>query len=224
MIPLRDSLRSRSFPVVTILLIVLNAYVFLHELFLSAHALDILVHRFGVVPAQMGNILAHEGISWMLLPLITATFLHGGWLHMLGNMLYLWVFGDNIEDRLGHFKFLVFYLMAGIAGNLAHIWSDPASTAPVIGASGAIAGVLGAYFIWYPRARILTLVPIFIFISFVEIPAIFYLFLWFGLQLLNGLVSLAAPGNVVAWWAHIGGFVAGMAVAVLYRRNRHIQQ
>lgn len=220
MIPLRDSLRSRSFPIVTILLILANFYLFLQELSLSEHALDRFVNSYGVIPARINDVFVHEGISWGLIPLVTAMFLHGGWLHLLGNMLYLWVFGDNVEDRLGHIKFLVFYLAVGVVGNLAHILADPASNIPTIGASGAVAGVLGAYFIWYPRARILTLVPIFIFISFVEIHAIFYLFLWFGLQLINGLVSLAAPGNVVAWWAHVGGFLAGVAWALLQGRKK----
>lgn len=219
MIPLRDSLRSRSFPIVTILLIIANFYIFLQELTLSAPALDKFVHHFGVIPAQIYGIFVHEGLSWGLLPLLTSMFLHGGWLHLLGNMLYLWVFGDNVEDRMGHAKFLLFYLAAGIAGALAQIWADPGSTIPTIGASGAIAGVLGAYFLWYPRARILTLLPIVIFISIVEIPAIYYLFLWFGLQLINGLVSLAVPGNVVAWWAHIGGFIAGVGLAWLKGRE-----
>lgn len=219
MIPLRDSLRSRSFPIVTILLIIANFYIFLQELTLSATALDKFVHHFGVIPAQIYGIFVHEGLSWGLLPLLTSMFLHGGWLHLLGNMLYLWVFGDNVEDRMGHAKFLLFYLAAGIAGALAQIWADPGSTIPTIGASGAIAGVLGAYFLWYPRARILTLLPIVIFISIVEIPAIYYLFLWFGLQLINGLVSLAMPGNVVAWWAHVGGFLAGVVLAWLKGRE-----
>lgn len=220
MIPLRDSVRSRTFPIVTVSLILVNFYIFWQELSLSERALEKFVHHFGVIPAQIYGGLLHEGLSWGLLPLITSMFLHGGWLHLLGNMLYLWVFGDNVEDTMGHVKFLFFYLAAGVAGGLAQIWADPGSTVPTIGASGAIAGVLGAYFIWYPRARILTLLPIIIFISIVEIPAIYYLFLWFGLQLINGLVSLAVPGNVVAWWAHIGGFVAGVSLALLNGRRK----
>ena len=219
MIPLRDSVRSRSFPMVNILIIFANCYVFWQELFLSDRGLEMFVRQYGVIPAKIHGILAWQGLSWGLLPLVTAMFLHGGWLHLLGNMLYLWVFGDNVEDRMGHLKYLFFYLAAGVAGNLAQVWADPASGAPAIGASGAVAGVLGAYFIWYPRARILTLVPIFIFISIVEIPALVYLFFWFGLQVLNGLVSLASPGTVVAWWAHIGGFLAGIIGALLNRRK-----
>lgn len=219
MIPLRDSLRSRSFPIITISLILANFYIFWQELILSEQGLDKFVHHFGVIPAQISSVFVHEGLSWGLMPLVTSMFLHGGWLHLLGNMLYLWVFGDNVEDRMGHVKFFLFYLAAGIAGALAQISADPGSTIPTIGASGAIAGVLGAYFLWYPRARILTLVPIFLFISIVEIPAIYYLFLWFGLQLINGLVSLAMPGNVVAWWAHVGGFLAGVVLALLKGRE-----
>lgn len=215
MIPLRDSVRSRSFPIINILIILTNCYVFWQELFLSNPGLNMFVRQYGVIPAKIHSILALQGLSWGLLPLITAMFLHGGWLHLLGNMLYLWVFGDNVEDRMGHLKYLLFYLAAGVAGNLAQVWADPASDVPAIGASGAVAGVLGAYFIWYPRARILTLVPIFIFISMVEIPALVYLFFWFGLQVLNGLVSLTSPGTVVAWWAHIGGFLAGIIGALL---------
>lgn len=221
MIPLRDSVRSRTFPSVTILLILVNIYIFLQEVGLSERAMDTFVHRFGLIPAHITDVFIHQGLAWGLLPLITATFLHGGWLHLIGNMWYLWVFGDNVEDRMGHLRYLLFYLAVGALGNLAHILAEPGSTIPTIGASGAVAGVLGAYFIWYPRAKILTLVPIFIFISIVEIPAIFYLFFWFGLQLISGLVSLDAAGNVVAWWAHVGGFVAGIAGAILIGRERN---
>jgi membrane associated rhomboid family serine protease len=220
LIPLRDSLRSRRFPIITVTLILINFYVFWQELSLSDRALDKLVNQFGVIPAHSLQVMAHGEPIQAFIPLITAMFLHGGWLHLLGNMLYLWVFGDNIEDRMGRFRFLLFYLTVGVCGNLAHIWFDPTSTVPTIGASGAIAGILGAYFICFPRARILTLVPIFIFISIIEIPAVFYLFLWFGLQLINGFVAFGMTGNIVAWWAHIGGFVAGVVLVKLFGKRK----
>lgn len=210
MIPLRDSVRSSRFPLVTVLLIAINFYVFFRESFLSDAALEQLFQHFGVIPAQISYILGHGGPIVGLLPLITAMFLHGGWLHLLSNMLYLWIFGDNIEDRMGRFRFLLFYLTTGVLASLMQVWSDPGSQIPTIGASGAIAGVLGAYFVCYPRAKILTLIPIFIFISIQEIPAVFYLVLWFGIQLFSGFVALSISGSSVAWWAHIGGFVAGM--------------
>jgi membrane associated rhomboid family serine protease len=153
------------------------------------------------------------------MPLLTSTFLHGGLLHLLGNMLYLWVFGDNVEDRLGHGGYLLFYLAAGAAGSIAHIISNPQSTIPTIGASGAIAGILGAYLLFFPRARVLTLIPIGFFITTAYVPAPLFLFIWFILQVINvSFAGLTAGAQTVAWWAHIGGFVFGF-IFVLQRRS-----
>jgi membrane associated rhomboid family serine protease len=159
--------------------------------------------------------------SWPTL--LSSMFLHGGWMHFLGNMLFLWIFGDNVEDRMGHGRFLVFYLLCGAVAAAAHLASDPASPVPTIGASGAVAGVMGAYFVLYPQSRILTLVPIFLFIQIVEIPAIIFLGLWFVLQLFSGLGSVlsTARGDAVggiAFWAHVAGFAAGALLVLAFRR------
>ncbi len=209
-------------------LIAVNVLVFLHETALGPHLPQFIQH-YGLVPynfvhwsEQGGNPLDPA----RFLPLFTSMFWHGGWLHLIGNMLYLWIFGDNVEDRLGHLRFILFYVGCGLAAALAQIALSPDSTLPTIGASGAIAGVLGGYLISFPRSRVLTLVPLFIFPWFVEIPAVVYLVLWFLMQLLAGLASLgqAEAAGGVAWWAHIGGFVAGLlSVGVLARRRRLTQ-
>ena len=210
MIPIRDNIRSRRFPVMNVTLIVINVAIFLYEISLSQGQLSEFISAYGVTPREISALLAGQSAMLpALLTLITAMFLHGGWLHLLGNMLYLWIFGDNVEDRLGKAKYLLLYLATGIAGSLAQVWANPVAAEPVIGASGAIAGVLGAYFLSYPRAKVLTLVPIIFFITFIEIPAFIFLFLWFILQWLSGFATLGAAGNMVAWWAHIGGFAAG---------------
>lgn len=220
MIPIRDTIRSRRFPWVNTAIIVANILIFLYEVSLGRQAaLAQLAQVYGFVPAAQLHQLQEAPLSidtWT--PAVTAMFLHGGWFHLFGNMLYLWVFGDNVEDTLGRAKYLLFYLLAGIAGNMAHMFMNPTSTIPTIGASGAIAGVLGAYFVTFPGSRILSLVPIFVFITFMELPAVLFLFLWFAMQVLNGLASVGIPGNTVAWWAHIGGFVAGMVLVKMLRK------
>lgn len=219
MIPLRDTIRSRTFPVINIMLITISAMVFLYESTLTEFELTQFFTVYGMTPALEGKMLTHSPLSaetWI--PMFTALFLHGNWLHLLGNMLYLWVFGDNVEDALGHRNYLIFYLGAGLAGNFAHILASPASAVPTVGASGAIAGVLGAYFLIFRRSRILTLVPIVIIPVLTELPAVLFLFLWFVLQMVNALITTAAPGNTVAWWAHIGGFIFGMLFARLASR------
>ena len=160
-----------------------------------------------------------------LAPLVTSMFLHGGWMHLLGNMLYLHIFGDNVEDRLGHFRYLFFYLATGIVAGVAQLVISPNSSLPMVGASGAIAGVTGAYFLFFPRARVVTLVPVFIFIQIVELPAVFFLFFWFAFQLLLGIGSLGtdASGGGVAFWAHIGGFIAGMVLGPLLAQPRRVR-
>lgn len=217
MIPLRDSVRSRTFPIVNLSLILISFAVFFYELWLPQPDLDQLVRVYGVVPARFRDLpLGPLTDTALSVPLVTAMFLHGGWMHILGNMLYLWVFGDNVEDRLGHFRYLIFYLAAGILANLTHVYFNGASQAPTIGASGAIAGVLGAYFILFPRARVLTLIPLGIFITTFEIPALVLLLFWFLMQLLNGLGANTAA-QTVAWWAHVGGFIWGIALILIMR-------
>jgi membrane associated rhomboid family serine protease len=211
MIPLRDVIPSRTIPYFTISLIVLNAVAFLFEVSLSDRALESLLFRYGVVPARLE-----------LPTVVTSMFLHAGWLHFLGNMLYLWIFGDNVEDRLGHLRFLFFYVFCGAAAALAHVWMNPDSAIPTIGASGAIAGVMGAYFVLYPHSRVLALVPLFIIWEIVEVPAIFFLGIWFLMQFFSGVGSLVASTGVdssgIAFWAHIAGFIAGVAAVFFLRK------
>ncbi|MCG8400059.1 MAG: rhomboid family intramembrane serine protease [Firmicutes bacterium] len=210
MIPLKDSAKSRTFPFVNVTIIVLNLGIYFYEMMLEPYQLNQVFYTYGLVPADVLNALsAGEALTPLLANFITATFIHGGWFHVLSNMLFLWVFGDNVEDRLGRTKYLLFYLLAGVAGGVAHIMLNPASTVPVVGASGAVAGVLGAYIIAFPRSRILALVPLFIIFFFTEIPAVIFIALWFVLQLFNGVASLGGSATPVAWWAHIGGFVVG---------------
>jgi membrane associated rhomboid family serine protease len=211
MIPLRDVIPSRTFPFFTISFIVLNSIAFLFELSLSTPALEQFMRVYGVVPAR-----------FVVLTTFTSMFLHGGWLHFLGNMLYLWIFGDNVEDRLGHTRFVVFYFMCGAAAVVAHVFMNPASTIPTIGASGAIAGVMGGYFVLYPNSRVLALVPLFIIWEIIEVPAILFLGLWFLMQFFSGVGSMAvgtgAEAGGVAFWAHVAGFLTGMAGVLVLRK------
>ena len=218
MIPLRDQNPSRTTPVVTRALIALNLAVFVYEVLLGPR-LRMFTSEYALIPARVAHGM-NGGTALLpaLATFVTSMFMHGGWLHLIGNMWYLWIFGDNIEDRLGHFGFLLFYLGAGLASGTLHTALQADSNIPTVGASGAIAGVLGAYVVLFPRARIITLVPIFFFIQVIPIAAVFYLGFWFILQLLSGAMSLAygASGGV-AWWGHIGGFVFGVLAGVLAR-------
>lgn len=223
MIPLKDKNPRKRFPVITLILIAVNIIVFIYQLSLGSH-LEEFYYRFSVIPQRITESI-HSGAIKPLpyLPLITSLFLHGGWLHLGGNMLYLWVFGDNVEDKLGHGRFLVFYVLCGFVASILHIVIEPASSLPTIGASGAISGILGAYIVMFPKARILTLIPIFIFIQLAELPAYIILGLWFLLQFINGMMSLgyaAAGMGGVAWWAHIGGFIAGLLLVIPFRKFR----
>jgi membrane associated rhomboid family serine protease len=211
MIPLRDVIPSRTTPYVTISLIVVNVLVFLYEFSLADRVNEFII-AFGLIPAAF---------SWATL--LTSMFLHGGFLHVAGNMLYLWIFGDNVEDRFGHGRFLVFYLLCGTVAALAQTIMSPDSVIPMVGASGAIAGVMGAYFVMYPHSRIVTLLPIFIFIQLIEVPAIFFLGIWFLMQFLSGVGSIATaasrePAGGVAFWAHVAGFAAGVGGVFVFRR------
>ena len=213
MIPLRDNIPSRRFPIVNTALIALNVLIFLLEsVVLASDPLHEFTYAWGLVPAQFWRFGGLR--SWITV--FTSMFLHGGWWHLISNMLALYIFGDNVEDRVGHVLYLVFYLLSGVAAGGAHLVAYSRSTIPTVGASGAIAGVLGAYLVLYPRARVLTLVPIFFFLRLVEIPALIYLGFWFISQLFNGLFALSAAdvfqSGGVAWWAHIGGFVFGLVV------------
>lgn len=221
MIPLYDNIPSRTFPLVTYALIAANAAVFMLELSLGPQGLSQFVQHYAVIPARDGPRLLGHADPAGLMPLFTSMFLHGGWMHVIGNMLYLFIFGNNIEDRLGHTRFLIFYLLCGVGAGLAHVLTNTGSPVPTVGASGAIAGVLGAYLIFYPGAYIATLVIFGIFARVVAIPASLYLVVWFFMQTANGVAALntrLAQGGV-AWWAHVGGFVLGMALALLLVRR-----
>ncbi len=222
MIPLRDTNPSSSFPLVTVSIIVVNTLVFLYETGLG-RALDRFILVYGFVPAVYFHVSHVE--PWNLparfVPMVSSMFLHGGWMHLIGNMWTLWIFGDNVEDRLGKGRYLLYYFVCGVVACYVHYLTGPRSGVPVVGASGAIAGVMGGYLILFPRARIVTLVPIFIFLQIITVPAVFFLAFWFLLQLLNGTVASAASfGGGVAWWAHVGGFTAG-ALMTLPKRREH---
>jgi membrane associated rhomboid family serine protease len=223
MIPIRDSVPARGWPVVTWILIGINVWVFLHEVLLGPE-LEAFLRTWGFVPARYFLVAEIDPSNWVAryLPLLTSMFLHGGWAHLIGNMLYLWIFGDNVEDRLGHLRYLGFYLLAGVGAGLTHAYLHPASEIPTVGASGAISGVLGAYLVMFPHARVYTLVPIlFLLAPIWEVPAVVYLGFWFLAQLLSGTFAfaLASDAGGVAWWAHVGGFVVGLALAPLLRRR-----
>ncbi|MDB5096256.1 MAG: putative rane protein [Cyanobacteria bacterium RYN_339] len=217
MLPLRDDNPSSSTPYVTYFLIAANVMVFVYELMLGGRGLQGFLLDYGVVPQLMSQDLVaveHGDMHHLagLVPLFTNIFMHGGWLHLGGNMLFLYIFGDNVEDRMGHVPYLAFYLLAGIAASLTHVWSNPASSLPSLGASGAIGGVLGAYIVLFPKARIMTLATLGFFMTTLEIPAIFFLGIWFVMQSIQGLASLGAhtaQTGGTAYWAHIGGFAVG---------------
>ena len=223
MIPLKDTIPSRTFPFVNYTIILLNFLFFLYQLSLGPH-LEKFLYAWGVVPAQFFAPLSigHLHLSQRILPLFTSMFLHGGWLHFLGNMLYLYIFGDNVEDRLGHARYLLFYLLCGVLATAAHLITNHDSRLPTIGASGAIAGVMGAYFFLYPYARVVTLIFIFFFFDIVEIPAFFFLAFWFIFQFLSGTIVATqdAMSGGVAWWAHIGGFLAGILLLFVFGVRR----
>ena len=220
MIPLRDNAAPRRLTLVNTILIVGNLAVFIYELSLGARVGDV-VGRYAMVPGAVTDAM-HRSAGASIRPvmtIVTSMFLHGGVWHVAGNMLYLFIFGAAVEYRMGARRYAGFYFASGIAAALATIWIAPESRIPVIGASGAIAGVLGAYFILYPRGRILTILPIFIFVQFIEIPAVIFLFLWFAVQLYAGLeVGQGASMGGVAWWAHVGGFLFGVAMGPILAR------
>ena len=222
MIPLKDDAPRYSVPFVTVLLIVINTLVFFYQVSLGPRAGNHLVMLYGMVPARVEAALSGHspiplGVAFE--SYFTSMFLHGGWLHLIGNMLFLWIFGDNVEDAFGHFGYLIFYLTCGVVAGIVHTFFNWGSRMPAIGASGAIAGVMGAYIIFYPRAQVLTLVPLIVFFFTVRLPAVVILGYWFVLQFLSGVGSLGVQqAGGVAVWAHVGGFVMGMLVALVVHR------
>jgi membrane associated rhomboid family serine protease len=234
MIPLKDDVPSRSVPVVTIALIALNVLAFFYQFSLgfdsgegAATAGEAFVYEFGAIPCRLtGSCAAPGEFPSPAVTVLTSMFLHGGLLHIAGNMLYLWIFGDNVEDTLGHVRFLLFYLLSGVGAAAAQTLMSPASTVPMIGASGAISGVLGAYILLFPYASILTLVTFGFFIRFIQIPALVVLGFWIVLQFLYGTITFSASAmgrsdqGGVAWFAHIGGFVAGILLLFLMRPRK----
>jgi membrane associated rhomboid family serine protease len=250
MLPLRDNIPSRTTPVVNYLVIAICSVVFLLQVNQQLGEPS-LVEQFGMIPARVNDptltesmidvepLETHDGIQWVkrergpVLPrssvpawatLLTCIFLHGGWMHFFGNMWFLWIFGDNVEDRYGHFGYLIFYLLCGVAASAAHYAAGPTSTIPTIGASGAIAGVMGAYLLLYPRARVLALVPLVVILRVLSVPAPLFLGFWFLMQFYQGAVASASgSAGGVAWWAHIGGFVVGIVVTWLLGRKRKLK-
>ncbi|HWF40109.1 MAG TPA: rhomboid family intramembrane serine protease [Candidatus Acidoferrales bacterium] len=219
MIPLKDTTPRRSFPIVTVLLIVANVVVFIHQIMLPPHAQDLFIKTYAFTPRNLQ--LALQGHRYTLqqglIPLFTSVFLHGGFMHILGNMWFLWIFGGNVEDRMGSVTYLFFYLVCGLGSGITQTAFSWGSNIPSLGASGAISGVLGAYIVFFPGSRILTLIPLFIIFFTARIPAWIFIGLWFLAQFLSGLGSLNAPGAAnaggVAWWAHVGGFALGLLIA-----------
>jgi membrane associated rhomboid family serine protease len=214
MIPLRDVIPSRTTPYITVTIIILNALAWLFEISMPRENLTVFLQVWGVVPA-----------AFIPVTLVSAMFLHGSWSHVIGNMWYLWIFGDNVEDRLGHGRFIVFYLLCGVVASFGQIVLDPGSTLPMIGASGAIAGVMGAYFVLYPQSRVLTLIPLIIFWEIVELPAIMLLGFWFLMQLFSaGAIAVTATtgggSGGVAFMAHVAGFVVGMIGVLVFRKKQ----
>jgi membrane associated rhomboid family serine protease len=225
MIPLHDDNPADITPVVTVALIVACSLVFFYEASLPEQVAEAFIFQYGAIPSV---VLGHPAAQRALAPetaalpayltILTSMFLHGGWMHLIGNMLYLWIFGNNIEDVMGHLRFVVFYLTCGIVAAFSHALTDPASVVPMVGASGAISGVLGAYLLLFPHAQVYVIIPMGVFSRGMYVPAGFVLGIWFLMQLLSGGMSLGREGGGVAFFAHVGGFVAGMGLIGLFKR------
>lgn len=229
MLPFKDNIPTERFPLITVVLIAVNIAVFLYELSLeTVGRLDSFFFQYGMTPHDITHAALQDPRSLPIyLTLVTSMFLHGGWLHIGGNMLYLWIFGNNVEDSMGRFRFVVFYLLCGILAGFAQIAIDASSQVPNIGASGAIAGVLGAYLLLFPRAKVTTLVFLVVFITVVQLPAVIVLLFWFLFQLFSGLLGLSGSSQDVAYFAHIGGFVTGLLTIKLFtlgKRRVHIKR
>ncbi len=219
MIPLRDDNPTVSFPYVTISLIVLNIVIFFYEISLGQQ-FEPFLNTYGAKPLFILNMTSPPpGYPAPYLTIFSSMFLHGGFFHVAGNMLYLWIFGNNIEDSMGHSRFIVFYLISGITAVYIFAFMNPGSTIPMVGASGAVSGVLGAYLVLFPRAKVLTLVPLGFYMQVIKVPAVFVLGFWIVLQILNGMVSRGRVGGV-AWFAHIGGFLAGVVLVGLFKKRK----
>ncbi len=216
MIPIRDEAKTRIFPIVNYLLIASNVLIFLLMVSMGRRA-EAWINQEALVPAAVSSGLDLGDLKALLMSM----FMHGSWMHLIGNMLYLWIFGDNIEESLGHIRYLVFYLLGGVVAAFVHIISEPFSEIPMIGASGAVAAVLGAYIVLYPQSRVYTFIPLGFFSRLTLVPAIFVLGMWFVLQLFNGMASLVTATNSgVAFWAHVGGFVFGFLIGLLFKGRR----
>lgn len=216
MIPLYDTVRSRRFPIINMVIIIANVLAYLYELQMDSGTLKGFIFIWGLVPSHLLN---NPSAEWVTI--FSSMFLHGGWLHIISNMWVLFIFGDNVEERMGSFRYLFFYLLSGTAAGLLQAFILPPSQVPMIGASGAIAGVLGAYLILFPSSRIASIVPIFFIFTIVEIPAFIFLIFWFVSQLYSGLFTIqGGGGSGIAWWAHIGGFSFGIITALLFARRR----
>ena len=224
MIPIRDTVPRQHFPVAVLALIVINILVFFRELALAEDIAEQFIYLFGLVPARYSHPAwaAEAGFPHSYFPFLSTMFLHGGWLHIIGNMWVLWIFGDNVEDRMGSVRFLVFYILCGLSAGAIHVLTNSASTVPAVGASGAIAGVMAAYFVLFPHARIVAMFPIFFYPLFFTVPAFLYLGFWFLTQFFSGTLAIATHREVggIAWWAHIGGFASGILFFSFFLRRR----
>lgn len=220
MIPLKDSIKSSKFPIVNTILIIVNVLIFIYEFSLGKE-INQFVFKYGLIPASVTS-FSEIGFIDRISPFFTSMFLHGSWLHMIGNMLFLYIFGDNVEDKLGHFKYIIFYVLAGISAAILQIITNFKSPVPMIGASGAISGVLGAYLLFFPGSKILTLVPIFFFIQLMHIPAKVFILIWFFIQFISGIGSIGISKSIggIAFWAHIGGFIAGLIFASVFNGRK----
>ena len=219
MFPLYDTVRSRTFPLINITLVLANVLAFLYELQLDPAMLKDFIFTWGLIPSRL---VGDPNNTWETI--FSSMFLHGGWFHIINNMWVLLIFGDNVEAGMGKIRYLIFYLLSGVAAGLLQTYVLPTSLVPMIGASGAVAGVLGAYLILFPRSRIASLVPILFIFTIVEIPAILFLLFWFGSQLYSGLFAIQGGGESgIAWWAHIGGFAFGVLMVFFFRKRRSYQ-
>lgn len=224
MIPLRDTTKSGSFPFVNIAIIAVNIAVFIYEIRITGDQ-RLFMYRFGLVPAIVTTEL-EIGITNRLYPFITSMFLHAGWMHIIGNLIFLYIFGDNIEKRMGHIRYFLFYILTGIIAAIIQFLINTNSVIPIVGASGAISGVLGAYLVFFPGSRILTVVPILFFFRLIHLPATVFIFVWFFIQFLGGINSAGNTGDLggVAFWAHIGGFAAGLVLAQYFDKEKRYRQ
>ncbi|HEY6148297.1 MAG TPA: rhomboid family intramembrane serine protease [Thermoanaerobaculia bacterium] len=224
MIPIRDTVPRQHFPIAVLALIAINVLVFFRELALPEDFAEQFIYLFGLVPARYTHAAwaSEAGFPHTYFPFLSTMFLHGGWLHIIGNMWVLWIFGDNVEDRMGPVRFLVFYLLCGLSAGVVHVLTNPGSKVPAVGASGAIAGVMAAYFVLFPRARIVAVFPIFFYPLFFTVPAFFYLGFWFLTQLFSGTLAISTHREVggIAWWAHVGGFASGILFFSFFLRRR----